>query len=283
MAIVGYDDSIWYDYNGNDIQEDYEMGAFKLVNSHGTSYGNDGFIWVMYDALNKVSNYSGQNKSTRKSIFEDYAYYYIEVAASAMDLTATINLAHLTRNHFVLNLAIPYYSTQNYPTVYANTMLHNNGGAYRLGGTAAYSYSGSLVFDYDALVSGERPRMKYFVEISDTVAGSLGIVSSITITDRTGKTVLVDNINEGIDHDTLLMSYRIGMMGDVDDSGSIDIFDASSIQSQLSGDLTLSDEDLIVADVDGDDDITVFDVTEIQRYLSHYITEFDNGAFAYLE
>lgn len=59
MTVVGYDDSIWFDYNGNGQVEDAELGAFKVANSWGTSYRNDGFIWVMYDALNGESAVSG--------------------------------------------------------------------------------------------------------------------------------------------------------------------------------------------------------------------------------
>ena len=55
MTLVGYNDNIWTDINGNNIVDDGEMGAFKIANSWGTNYCNDGFVWVAYDALNKVS------------------------------------------------------------------------------------------------------------------------------------------------------------------------------------------------------------------------------------
>ena len=54
MTIVGYNDEIWTDINGNSVVDYGEMGAFKLVNSWGTQYANDGFIWLAYDSLNKV-------------------------------------------------------------------------------------------------------------------------------------------------------------------------------------------------------------------------------------
>jgi len=51
MTIVGYDDNIWVDINKNKQVEEGEKGAFKLANSWGTEEGNDGFIWMSYDAL----------------------------------------------------------------------------------------------------------------------------------------------------------------------------------------------------------------------------------------
>ena len=51
MVIVGYDDNIWVDINGNKEQDDGELGTFKLANSWGTSK-NNGFVWISYDALN---------------------------------------------------------------------------------------------------------------------------------------------------------------------------------------------------------------------------------------
>ncbi len=55
MALVGYNDNIWTDINQNDKIDNGEMGAFKIANSWGDGYGNDGFIWVAYDALNADS------------------------------------------------------------------------------------------------------------------------------------------------------------------------------------------------------------------------------------
>ncbi len=59
ITIVGYNDELWCDINENDKVDDGEMGALKIANSWGTDYGNDGFLWVAYDALNMVSCVDG--------------------------------------------------------------------------------------------------------------------------------------------------------------------------------------------------------------------------------
>ncbi len=38
MTVVGYDDTIWCDVNGNNKCDAGEKGAFKVANSHGTGY-----------------------------------------------------------------------------------------------------------------------------------------------------------------------------------------------------------------------------------------------------
>jgi hypothetical protein len=49
-TIVGYNDS---------IGEDGELGAFRVVNSWGASWGDGGYYWLTYDALMEISNGAG--------------------------------------------------------------------------------------------------------------------------------------------------------------------------------------------------------------------------------
>lgn len=64
MTVVGYDDHVWTDINVNGIVDPGEKGALKIANSFGENqsshnsfqYGDGGFIWLAYDALNKVSS-----------------------------------------------------------------------------------------------------------------------------------------------------------------------------------------------------------------------------------
>lgn len=45
QTLVGYDDA---------LSEDGELGAFKVVNSWGTSSGDGGFYWLTYDAIKEI-------------------------------------------------------------------------------------------------------------------------------------------------------------------------------------------------------------------------------------
>lgn len=81
MAIVGYNDNIWCDINGNNIVDSGEMGAFKIANSWSEAYGNDGFMWIAYDALNEISCVNNVEHITeRQPAVEDV--YRIDVCDS---------------------------------------------------------------------------------------------------------------------------------------------------------------------------------------------------------
>ncbi|MEE1125175.1 MAG: starch-binding protein [Acutalibacteraceae bacterium] len=67
MALVGYNDNIWTDINKNQKVDNGEMGAFKIVNSWGEDFGNKGFIWVAYDALNNVSVVEGAPETPKRT------------------------------------------------------------------------------------------------------------------------------------------------------------------------------------------------------------------------
>lgn len=62
IAIVGYNDEIWVDINENQLVDEGEKGAFKIANSRGTDYGNNGFMWISYDSLNHISSVYNNTK-----------------------------------------------------------------------------------------------------------------------------------------------------------------------------------------------------------------------------
>ena len=81
MTLVGYDDNIKVTVNGVTL-----TGAFKIANSMGKNWGNDGYVWVSYDALNYTSTHgkAWQNsyKGTRTAVFgkaEKNNFYFIDV------------------------------------------------------------------------------------------------------------------------------------------------------------------------------------------------------------
>ena len=68
MTIVGYNDNIWVDINENGKVDSGEMGAFKIANSWGKGYCNDGFIWFAYDAVNQSSSVAGFADPDRRNM-----------------------------------------------------------------------------------------------------------------------------------------------------------------------------------------------------------------------
>jgi len=57
ITVVGYNDDIWFDANGDGVVQPDELGAYKIANSWGTTYGNDGFIWLTYSSAPALWGY----------------------------------------------------------------------------------------------------------------------------------------------------------------------------------------------------------------------------------
>src|SRR4029079_6118567 len=51
MTIVGFNDDIWVDINGDGLITPNEKGALRIANSWGTGWGESGFCWLAYDAI----------------------------------------------------------------------------------------------------------------------------------------------------------------------------------------------------------------------------------------
>ncbi|MDR3216367.1 MAG: InlB B-repeat-containing protein [Clostridiaceae bacterium] len=184
LTIVGYNDDVTCDLNNNGIIEDFERGAFKIANSWGTSWGNAGFIWVMYDALNKQSNTPEQNASTgkiRSEIFDLYEIFYIEVANYSLDVTCEVTLNSNQRSD--INVQISGKDGAN-PTVYADTLFSvslymgvGRGGAYSFKGTTIAD-DATFVFDYGSAVANfDTSQLTVIVSDRGTLSGSTLIKS----------------------------------------------------------------------------------------------------------
>ncbi len=119
VSIVGYDDSVWIDINGNGTAEAAEYGAFKIANSWGTntSWGNGGYIWVSYDSLNAVSQVSGnweENLNTvRRAMFStdaDGINYLYKITVQEMKPLFIGKISVTTNN--AQNISISSTSTE---------------------------------------------------------------------------------------------------------------------------------------------------------------------------
>lgn len=281
MAIVGYDDNISYDLNEDGIIQNYEKGAFKIVNSWGERYGNDGYMWVMYDALNRVSNATNQNVPNREPIFDDYAYNIITVEEYPLDLVAEVTISQSCRNQIKLKLGQSETDITT-PQYTQNTLFNYSGGAYNYSGLSTTPMEATFAFDYGNLCNSEITRKNYYISINDLYSGNSTHIKNIKLIDSTGKTVTNDNVNDIFDRGTKLYSYRIGMVGDVNNDGYIDSRDITDLQSYLSGNIDFTWDDMLVADVNGDGEISVNDVLDIQYYVAGSTDSFANGHFVKL-
>ncbi len=283
MTIVGYNDNITYDMNNDGVIQDYERGAFKFVNSHGESWGDSGFAWVMYDALNSLSNASNQNVSNRKALIYSYEYNVIEVEEYPRDLIAKVTLSHNDRTQVKAVLGTSDL-LDDIPTEYAATMLLQNklSESVNFSGTGTSTEEKTFVFDFGDLFNLNTERKNCYISIFDEIGGNPVVVKNIELIDGTGKTIASNTMNEIINGSIVDYKYKLGVLGDVNNDAKITSQDATSIQKYLSGLIEFSADEMKIADTNGDGNVTANDSTLIQKYLADIITEFPNGSIVLL-
>lgn len=145
MTIVGYDDNLTY----TTIAGETLTGAFKVANSHGTGYGNSGFMWLMYDAIYPTSTAAPSlNVPNRVGAFGfNNAVFYMNVQDFSADinLTCEVTLNTAARNTLYVYLGKSTNSYMTIETVYAAFI----GGAYSFSGTST-AVDCTFTFDFKA-------------------------------------------------------------------------------------------------------------------------------------
>jgi hypothetical protein len=105
VNIVGYDDNVWVDANQNGQVDAGEKGAFLIQNSWGSKFGNEGFIWVSYDAFLKKSQVTGYNPTGRKSFASADEVYFISAKAGySPSLLAEFSVTAPDRSNLCLGI-----------------------------------------------------------------------------------------------------------------------------------------------------------------------------------
>ena len=283
MSIVGYNDNITYDLNGNGTIQSFERGAFKVVNSHGTKWKNDGFIWVLYDALNKTSNVS-KIYTDRRPAFYNYQYYVIDVKEYSRDLIAKVKLNHSYRKQIYLCLGVSETNFAGPTTTIPAMLLQKSQSAnVNFSGVGTNAEDATFVFDFGDFFNLSTGRKNCYIRINDSKSSGDTKVKRVELIDGTGKTVKLDTEQQVLGGISKTYIFKVGAVGDVNNDAKITISDASKIQKYLSQTTTLTNDDLLVADVNGDGAVTIKDVSDIQKYLSFEIDEFDNGSVVLLE
>jgi hypothetical protein len=113
MTVVGYNDDIWADLNGNSALDYGETGAFKVANSKGLQDWNSGFRWVAYDALRKNSAVRDFDpiwppvaRSAEGIFLPDNVYVMKTRAGYSPTMVAELSLNHAKRGQLAVNLGI---------------------------------------------------------------------------------------------------------------------------------------------------------------------------------
>ena len=105
MTVVGYNDNIWVDINSDGIVDPGEKGAFRIANSWGPAWKDEGFTWIAYDALKEVSAVPGGPSVGRLMAWSvGHAYWILARASYTPTLLAEFTLNHLKRDQLQMRL-----------------------------------------------------------------------------------------------------------------------------------------------------------------------------------
>ncbi|MCX6272402.1 MAG: T9SS type A sorting domain-containing protein [Bacteroidetes bacterium] len=156
LTIVGFNDSIRYDFNGDgqftnniDINgdgvvnvQDWEIGGVKWVNSFGTGVGNNGFCYTMYKNLADPKPQGG--------IWNNTVYVVIPKPDYQPKITFKVTLKHSNRSKVKVMAGISSDTASVVPEYVMEFPLFNyQGGAYYMQGGTTVESNKNLEFGLD--------------------------------------------------------------------------------------------------------------------------------------
>lgn len=287
MTIVGYDNFFTYDVNGNGTIETCERGAFKVANSWGTSFNqngifsSDGYFWVMYDALNKVStntynNWESLYNTTRYPAFtksnavdSSNKFYYIDVAHKNVMLVGDLDIR--TRRKFHLELK-ENVNSSNVGYSYGSRLI----AAYTGENNVISDFTGHIIFDLTDMVDRVHNIFNddvfyngyyYFMFINgfDPTEGSN--YANFSILDDLENTVIDSSTNDSASTAVKIIKHMNFDLGDIDYDGSVTSYDAQFIMQHISSGTPFSQFQKVLGDFNQDGSITLLDAAAIWTYV----------------
>jgi hypothetical protein len=185
MTVVGFNDAIWTDINGNGMVDPGEKGAFRIANSWGPGWKDGGFTWLAYDALKTVSAVSGGPSAGREQAFQSNIVW-VQAARDAYSplMIGEFTLNHLKRNQLKLTVGRSATTSTTPTTSWTPAALQNQGSSYAFDGTTTAVDAG-FVLDYsDILVEGAGT-LRYHLGIHDNFLADPGTLRAFKLVDLT--------------------------------------------------------------------------------------------------
>lgn len=201
MTIVGYNDDIWIDINNNGKIDKGEKGAFLIANSWGSNWGNNGLIWVSYDAFLAVSAVPGGPKDGRVALADAMNSLAVNVVPKAANyqpsLIAQFTLTQSARDEIALSAGLSDTTTTTPEQRFFSGALVYQGGNYRFDGTVADAPEpGTFALDLTDLVStveGANALKRFYLLLRDSGAQNPTTLTSFSLIDTIHNKQLTHN------------------------------------------------------------------------------------------
>jgi C1A family cysteine protease len=179
MTIVGFNDDLWVDLNGDGLVTANEKGALRIANSWGTGWGEAGFCWISFAAL-----------KTRNAAYTSEGLFWYDEATWVTALTdyqptaiAQFTLNHAKRNQLQMTLGISdTASTSPVTTWLPYRILNYAGGAYAFDGSST-ACDATFYLDLSDLVPSTQTPKRYYLGMRDSAAGDSACLKSYTLID----------------------------------------------------------------------------------------------------
>ncbi|MBD7912423.1 dockerin type I domain-containing protein [Clostridium cibarium] len=212
QAIVGYNDAIWTDIDGDGSVDPGEKGAFKL----------QGGTWISYDALNTVSAVPGlpaDKNRTNCFWYNNSAFWLTARTSYTPKLLGEVTINHAKRDQ--LQYQIGYSeTTSSDPTItWTPNILNKENGAVSFNGTDGAAY-GTVVIDYTNLmelnsnINFSDKTKRWYMRITDKTADdNAAVIKDFRLVDpATGYITYYNGPSSTIDNSTVTLSidYALG-------------------------------------------------------------------------
>lgn len=218
LTIVGYNDSIRYDFNGDGIYtnnidinddgiidvKDWEIGGVLFCNSFGSNYGTDGFCYMPYKLL---ASYPSEGGIWNKSV------YAVKIRDEVFpQLTAKVKVRHNVRNMLQITAGVAPGANASAPEYQLDLYAFNyQGGEWPMQGEGSQTSSDilELGLDLSPLLNFVAPNQEatYFLIVNenDENGNGMGEVLEFSLMDYTTgnvvptpcATVPADIVNNG--------------------------------------------------------------------------------------
>ena len=154
----GYDDDIWYDINEDGKVQEGEKGAFKVANSWGDDWLNNGYIWISYDSINRTSSVNNStvlSNRVRANCIDDIARISVKPVSDCSNINFEYTLSSKSRNDIKIKIIAKNkttgstYSSYSEPfETYSNYYVNND---YSFDGTKTEA-KGTFTYDLNSIV-----------------------------------------------------------------------------------------------------------------------------------